>query len=71
MTADTRKIAERRTANYPTFRLEHFLATSEQIVQCILEVRRRLGEFATDLRDVFLVALLDLILEELFQRAIA
>ena len=71
MTADTRKIAERRTANYPVFPLKHFLAAGEQVIQRVLKMRRRLGEFATDLRDVLLVTLLDLVFEELLQCAIA
>ena len=49
--------------------LEHLLAPGKNVIQRILEVRRRLGELFADLLDVFLVALLDLLAEELFQRA--
>ena len=70
MTADSRKIVPLDAGNYPNARSEYFLATCEQIVQGILEVRRRLGELASDLRDVLLIALLNLILEELLQGAI-
>lgn len=71
MTADTHKIAERRTANYPISRLKHLLATSEQIIQRVLEMRRCLGEFAADLCDILLVALLDLVLEKLLECSVA
>src|SRR6185436_417194 len=37
----------------------------------VLEVRRRLGEFTSDLVDVFLVALLDFLAEYLLQRPVA
>ena len=71
MTADSRKIAEHRAANYPVSRLEHSLAAGEQVIQRVLEMRCRFGEFATNLCDVLLVALLDLVLEELLERSIA
>ena len=51
--------------------LEDFLAPSEKVVQSFLEMRSRLSKLAPDLSDVFLVALLDLLLEELLQRAVA
>lgn len=57
--------------NYPASRLKHLLPASEQIVERILEVWCRLRELTPHLRNVFLVALLDFILEELFERSIA
>ena len=71
MTADSRKIAPRDAGNYPDGRSKYLLATREQIVQGILKVRRGLRELASDLHDILLVALLNFILEELLQRAIA
>ena len=70
MTADSRKIADPIAANYPA-RLKHFLAASEKIVQRFLKMRRALGELSADLGNVLLVTLLNLVLEELLQRAVA
>jgi hypothetical protein len=72
MTADSRKIAEGLTANYPMPKgLKHFLSTREQIVQRILKVRGALGELLAHLSHVFLVALLNLFLEKLLQRTVS
>src|SRR5512140_1762087 len=51
--------------------LEELLSSGEHVVQCVLEVRGAFGELAADLLDVFLVALLDLLAEELLQRSVA
>src|SRR5690242_21828936 len=47
--------------------LEDLLPAREHVVQCVLEVRRRLGEFLSDLLYVLLVALLDFLAKELLQ----
>src|SRR2546423_10861814 len=52
-------------------RLEELLPPCEHVVERVLEVRRRFGELAPDLLDVFFVALLNLFAEELFQGAVA
>src|SRR5688572_17818722 len=57
------KIAVTGASNHPaTTKLssEHFLPARENVVQRILEVRRRFGELLPDLVDVLFVALLDL-----------
>src|SRR5215216_1759138 len=66
-----RKIVAPGSANHPTTSRasEHFLASGENVVQRVLEVRRRLREFLPDLLDVFLVTLLDLLAEQLLQRS--
>src|SRR5687768_385768 len=51
--------------------LEELLAPREHVVEGVLKVRRALGELATHLVHVFLVALLDLFPEKLLQRAVA
>lgn len=52
-------------------RLEEPLPAGEDLVQCILKVRRRIGKLLSHLIDVFLEALLDLLAEEIFERSIA
>ena len=69
MTADYRKIV-RLGAHYYPARSEHFLPAGEDVIQRVLKVRRGFGELATDLLHVFLVALLNLLLEELLECAI-
>src|SRR5690606_26174268 len=49
---------------------EESLAAGKNVVQRILEVRRTLGELLADLLHILLVALLDLLLEELAQSAV-
>ena len=71
MTADSDKIAEARTANYPgAGRSKRFLATCKKVVQRILKMWGALGELLPDLSHVLLVALLNLFLEELLQRPV-
>jgi hypothetical protein len=52
-------------------RSEEQLPAGEDLVQCILKVRRRIGKLLSHLIDVFLEALLDLLSEEIFERSIA
>src|SRR3954462_1149243 len=68
----TRKIAQRCALLYPALATrEDLLAVREDVIQGILEVRRRLRKLLSDLPHKFLVALLDLFLEQLLQRPIA
>lgn len=66
MTADSRKIADTLTANYPAPTSKHFLSARQYVVQRFLKMRGRFREFLAYLSDVLLITLLDLILEELF-----
>lgn len=49
---------------------EHFLSTRKDVIKGILKMRRRLSKFATHLEHVFFIALLNLIFEELLERAV-
>ena len=49
--------------------LEHLAPSCEHVVQRFLEVHGRLGELAAHLFDILLVALLDLVAEQLLQRS--
>lgn len=51
--------------------LEKLLAACENVVQRILKVRGRSSEVTSDLIDIFLVALLDLVAEQGLERSIA
>ena len=70
MTADSRKIVPLDAGNYPAMRLKYFLSTGKEIVQRFLKMRRRLRKFTPNLQNILLVALLNLILEELLQCAV-
>jgi len=48
--------------------LEHLPPCRQHVVQRFLEMNRRLGKLATDLLHVFLIALLDLVAEQLLER---
>jgi len=71
MTADSRKIAPHDVGNYPERRSKYFLTTSQKVVQSFLKVRRRLRELTADLKHIFLIALLNLVLEELLQCSVS
>ena len=73
MSSDSRKIAGPRRGELPRDSADQnsFLARRRGFVQRVLKMRRRFGELPPDLIDVLLVALLDLFLEELLQRAVA
>ncbi len=63
------KLLALRRAFYPV--LKDALSPGENVVQRILEVRRRLSEIAPNLFHVLFVRFLDLIAEELFERTVA
>lgn len=69
--ADPRKIVPLHLGNYPARRSKYFLPAGKKIVEGFLKVWRRFRELASDLKNVFLVALLNLVLEKLLQRAVA
>ena len=71
-TFSSRKILPERLLLYPALvARENLLAASEDVIESIGEMRRRLGELLTDLIDEFFVALLDLLLEELLEGPVA
>jgi hypothetical protein len=51
--------------------LKQLSPAAKDLVQRVLKMRRTFGQLAANLLDEFLVALLDLLAEELSQRAIA
>src|SRR5688500_3785482 len=51
--------------------LEHLLAVRQNVVQGIREMRRRFRELASDLIDELLIALPDLLAEEILQRSVS
>ena len=51
--------------------LEQFFAARENVVQRILKVRGGPGEVTSNLIDIFLVALLDLVPEQRLERPVA
>src|ERR1700738_2140154 len=55
----------------PRTLLEDFLARAQHFVQCLLEVRRALGELLSHLRNILFKALLDLFSEKLLQGSVA
>src|SRR5437762_8646269 len=63
-------LVDRSHLVYPA-RLKNLLPSGENVVQRLLEMRRRFGELASHLLDVLLIALFDLFTEELLERAIA